>query len=141
MTSRGIRNNTPGNIRLGQTVWKGLSSAVLQKDGEFCIFEDEVWGLRAILRIFHTYESRGLNTIAEWITKWAPPSDNNNTSAYIAKVCAAAGRGPHDRISIHNRDTALRVLEAIVFRENGQQPYSMSTLTNAFDLAFPQLAH
>ena len=48
---RGIRNNNPGNIKLG-TNWDGLSDE--QNDDVFCQFKEPVWGIRALMRILLT---------------------------------------------------------------------------------------
>ena len=101
------------------------------------MFAAPEWGLRAILRIIHSYEGRGLSTVRGWISAWAPPSDGNDTDAYVAAVAAAVGVGPDDAVSIENLATALAVLAAITRQENGEQPYSADVLGRAFDLAFP----
>ena len=134
-TPRGIRNNNPGNIRYDGTAWDGL--AVPPSDGEFCVFTAPEWGLHAILRIIHSYEGRGLSTVRGWITAWAPPSDGNDTDAYVAAVAATVGVGPDDAVSIENPVTAYAVLGAITRQENGEQPYSADVLGRAFALAFP----
>lgn len=84
MSTRGIRNNNPANIRRGCN-WKGLIRQ--QKDREFCQFVTMTWGVRALLVTLRTYVVKHhLHTIREIITRWAPPSDKNNTEAYIKFV-------------------------------------------------------
>lgn len=81
MRTRGIRNNNPANIRLG-CKWKGLAEN--QTDKEFCQFVSMKWGVRALLVTLHTYVVKHhLHTVREIITRWAPPSDGNNTEKYI----------------------------------------------------------
>lgn len=84
MSTRGIRNNNPANIRRGCN-WKGLAKT--QTDREFCQFDTMTWGVRALLVTLRTYVVKHhLHTSREIITRWAPPSDGNNTEAYIKFV-------------------------------------------------------
>lgn len=81
MSTRGIRNNNPANIRRGCN-WKGLAKT--QTDREFCQFFTMTWGVRALLVTLRTYVIKHhLHTVREIITRWAPPSDGNNTEKYI----------------------------------------------------------
>lgn len=84
MSTRGIRNNNPANIRRG-CAWKGLAEK--QTDREFCQFVTMTWGVRALLVTLRTYVRKyNLHTVREIITRWAPPSDGNNTEKYIEFV-------------------------------------------------------
>ena len=84
MSTRGIRNNNPANIRRGCN-WKGL--AKVQTDKEFCQFVSMSWGVRALLVTLRTYVVKHhIHTVREIITRWAPPSDGNNTEKYIEFV-------------------------------------------------------
>ena len=84
MSTRGIRNNNPANIRRGCN-WKGLTK--VQTDKEFCQFNTMTWGVRALLVTLRTYVVKHhLHTVREIITRWAPPSDGNNTEKYIEFV-------------------------------------------------------
>lgn len=84
MSTRGIRNNNPANIRRGCN-WKGLAEK--QTDKEFCQFVRISWGVRALLVTLRTYVVKHhLHTVREIITRWAPPSDGNNTEKYIEFV-------------------------------------------------------
>ena len=84
MSTRGIRNNNPANIRRGCN-WKGLAKT--QSDKEFCQFVTMTWGVRALLVTLRTYvRKHHLHTVREIITRWAPPSDGNNTESYIKFV-------------------------------------------------------
>ena len=84
MITRGIRNNNPANIRRGCD-WMGLADK--QTDREFCQFVTMTWGVRALLVTLRTYVTKHhLHTVREIITRWAPPSDGNNTEKYIEFV-------------------------------------------------------
>ena len=80
---RGIRNNNPLNIRVGNH-W--LGEVEHPSDNEFEQFVCIHYGLRAAFVLLRRYIERyGLNTIPDIISRWAPSSENN-TSAYIEKV-------------------------------------------------------
>lgn len=84
MITRGIRNNNPANIRVG-CHWKGLVEN--PKDKEFCQFNLMIWGVRALIVTLRTYVVKyKLHTIRDIITRWAPPSDGNDTERYIKFV-------------------------------------------------------
>lgn len=84
MSTRGIRNNNPANIRRGCN-WKGLAKE--QTDKEFCQFVNMRWGVRALLVTLRTYVIKHhLHTVREIITRWAPPEDGNVTNWYIKYV-------------------------------------------------------
>lgn len=113
---RGIRNNNPGNIRADGTQWRGLRG----DDGAFCIFDKPENGIRAIARILKNYRARGIDTVAEIVRTWAPPVENN-TEAYIASVCESCGKGRDTTIEA---DDYPQLISAIIWHENGQQPYT-----------------
>lgn len=83
--SRGLRNCNPGNIRNSSTVWVG--EIVPSKDRAFKEFKSMAYGYRAVIKLLQNYRKlHNRQTIAEFIERWAPPKENN-TSAYISRVC------------------------------------------------------
>lgn len=111
MITRGIRNNNPANIRRGCN-WKGLAEK--QTDKEFCQFVTMTWGVRALLVTLRTYVRKyHLHTVREIITRWAPPSDGNNTEKYIEFVEKA----------VREIDTPIILtLQAMDFKHEFQHP-------------------
>ena len=88
---RGLRNNNPLNIRASKKYWLGQTGT----DGTFCKFESMRWGYRAAFRLLHTYRTLyRITSIRQIIGRWAPPNENN-TNAYIDKVCTLMGVEPH----------------------------------------------
>lgn len=133
-TPRGIRNCNPGNIRWGDA-WQGLVTKADITDSSFCQFTDPVYGIRAMAKIFSKYANvYGLTTPSAIIARWAPPTENN-TPAYVASVAAALGVGPDDRIDVHEPATMIALLKAVIYQENGVQPYDDATLTKGIALA------
>lgn len=80
----GEKLNNPLNIRNvdGQN-WKGQ----IGKKAGFCEFQTVWWGVRAAMLILKKYRKRGLVTIEQIISTWAPSSEND-TEAYIKFICS-----------------------------------------------------
>jgi hypothetical protein len=125
---RGIRNNNPGNIRWGAP-WQGLVPEAQRTDTDFCQFVAAAWGVRAIAVILITYQDKrrapdgsAIDTVDEFISRWAPAVENN-TSAYVQAVASALGVGADDpTVDVHRYDTLLTLVRAIITHENGQAP-------------------
>lgn len=133
MTARGIRNNNPGNIRNG-IAWRGLSTTIA--DSSFCVFVTASYGIRALARVLRAYHERhGLNTIRGYITRWAPPSENE-TEAYIRAVCARLNRSDDEFLDVSDQINMIMLATAIIEHENGSNPYSVQTIRDGVALAF-----
>lgn len=113
---RGIRNNNPLNIRIGNN-WIG--ERMEQTDPSFEQFKEMKYGLRAGFIILSNYMKKyGRHTIARIIFAWAPESENN-TKAYIKSVCDYVGKKPNDYISFGDEDTMVRLVLAMAHVECG----------------------
>lgn len=105
--SRGLRNRNPGNIRRSGSRFRG--EVVPGRDASFKEFETMAWGYRAMFVLLDGYRRRhALNTIRQFITRYAPPSENF-TDGYIRFVARTAGidadtpldtRSPRDMIPL-----------------------------------------
>lgn len=132
---RGIRNNNPLNIRKGNN-WQG--ECEVQTDNSFEQFESMTYGLRAGFKILKNYMSgyggrtKPLNCVADIIGKWAPPNENN-TKAYIDKVCAVSGLHPYERIKFTDRTRMIAIVDGMCRVENGQ-PVDIELIASAYDL-------
>jgi len=131
---RGIRNNNPGNIRLSRTQWQG---EIPGEDEIFVTFDNAQDGIRAIARILLTYGRKyGLYTVNTLIGRWAPPTEND-TDAYARAVAAALNVDVADTILIEHDDILEAIVTAIIYHENGIQPYSPETIKTGVASAFP----
>lgn len=129
-TSRGLRNNNPGNIdRKSGVTWRGMSPDQ-SADSRFVVFTAPEWGIRAMARVLKTYAGRGIDTIEEVIRTWAPPIEND-TGAYVAAVSRSVGLPPNARIGPEHMPA---LLAAIIKHENGSQPYSMDMIRRGIEL-------
>lgn len=130
--ARGIRNNNPGNLEYSKTnPWVGQTG----DDGLFAKFETPEHGIRALGRNLLSYQRQGIDTVSDIINRWAPPSDNNNTDAYIQAVCAQLGVAPDQQLDASNPDTLKALCAAIIQHENGSQPYSDQQLATGVSAA------
>ncbi|HCR1946475.1 TPA: hypothetical protein ONC63_001411 [Enterobacter kobei] len=130
--ARGIRNNNPGNLEFSKTnPWVGQTG----DDGRFAKFETPEHGIRALGRNLLSYQRQGIDTVSDIINRWAPPSDNNNTDAYIQAVCAQLGVTADQQLDASNHDTLKALCAAIIQHENGSQPYSDQQLATGVSAA------
>lgn len=128
---RGIRNNNPLNIRIGNT-W--LGERANPTDPAFEEFVTMEYGLRAAFLILRRYIRRyGKNTVTSIVSTWAPSSENN-TLRYIDTVCQRTGLLPDEPIQYEDKVTMCLLVEAMAFVECGQ-PISSSKIEKAYDMA------
>lgn len=118
MTPRGIRNNNPLNIRIGNA-W--LGEVANPTDKEFEQFTSLRWGLRAGFILLKRYINRyHLNSIRLIVSRWAPSSENN-TEAYIRRVSALTGFDADEVISFESKMQMCALVEAMCLVECGCQ--------------------
>ena len=114
---RGIRNNNPLNIRIGN-VW--LGEVRDPTDPDFEQFISMVYGVRAgfvLIRRYIRHYHR--TTIPQVIAAWAPSSENN-TTAYIDKVCQVSGIERDIRLKYEDEDQMVALIDAMILVECGQ---------------------
>ncbi|HDT0667829.1 TPA: hypothetical protein QIB91_000661 [Klebsiella aerogenes] len=129
---RGVRNNNPGNLEASSSnPWVGQTGS----DGRFAKFETPEHGIRALGRNLLSYQRQGIDTVSDIINRWAPPTDNNDTAAYIKSVCAQLGVKADQPLDASNPDTLQALCAAIIKHENGSQPYSNEQLSTGVSAA------
>lgn len=115
---RGIRNNNPLNIRVGNN-WKGEVSQ--PTDHTFEQFTEMKWGVRAAFVVLKNYIVRHkCNTIEKIITRWAP-NNENNTKAYIKSVCDRTNYKKDMQLDWSNSCQMITLFLAMCFVENGRE--------------------
>ena len=131
MESRGIRNCNPGNIRITKDKWQGLRPE--QTDKEFFQFVSMAYGYRALIKTLRNYRKKhDCLTIADFIKRWAPPSENN-TMAYIRFVSNKLGVPPEWIPNIDDKASMCMMAYAISRFENGVEPV-MEEIAEGWDL-------
>lgn len=115
--SRGLRNNNPGNIRLGSFKYKGEKAK--SSDSAFRQFESVEWGYRAMFVLLHTYATKhNCRTLREMINRYAPPTENF-TDGYIRCVTNATHLSADEPISTTDGATMTAIVAAMSAVENG----------------------
>lgn len=113
---RGLRNNNPLNIRIGNN-WKG--EVEINTDGIFEQFKHMKWGWRAafilLYRYIHKYRKQ---TIRDIIRTWAPENENH-TENYIKRVCALTGMQENSVVFFDDQYQMAQLVKAMAAVENG----------------------
>lgn len=116
MLPRGIRNNNPLNIRIGNK-WRGEVDC--PSDPDFEQFTCMHYGLRAGFVLLRRYIERyHLDTITDIISRWAPATENA-TRSYICHVSERVGISALEKIRFSDRKTMVALVDAMVLMECG----------------------
>lgn len=116
MLPRGIRNNNPLNIRIGNRWWGEVGCP---SDKDFEQFTCMLYGLRAGFILLRRYIERyHLDTITEIISRWAP-SNENATRAYINRVSERVGISALEKLRFTDRKTMIALVDAMILQECG----------------------
>ena len=128
---RGIRNNNPLNIRIGNS-W--LGEVKNPTDNEFEQFIHVCYGLRAGFILLRRYINRyKLNTIEKIISRWAPRNENN-TQSYINQVAKGMNIDPYTPLHYEDRSKMCALVYEMVYVENGQH-IQMTEIVAAYNIA------
>ena len=128
---RGIRNNNPLNIRIGNT-W--LGEVAEPTETEFEQFVSMKYGLRAGFIILRRYIRRyKRDTVRKIIEAWAPSSENN-TLEYIAVVCDRMHITSDTQVDYGDRDTMCALVQAMAYVEVGDE-IPLQTIIDAYNIA------
>lgn len=135
MTARGIRNNNPGNIDFNpRNNWQGQLG--VEPGGRFAVFDSPENGIRALGKLLLNYRGKdgmpgvgrpGIDTPLEFISRWAPASENN-TLAYAQAIAKRLGVGVRDSIDISRLHVLREAVVGIIVHENGGNPYSAAVI-------------
>ena len=127
---RGIRNNNPLNIRIGNT-WLGERQN--PTDPAFEEFVSIEYGYRAAFCILRRYIRRyKRQTITDIISTWAPPSENA-TQRYIDFVANKMGIAPDVPINFEDKETMTQLVAAMQMMECGV-PADMAKVSRGYDM-------
>lgn len=121
----GERLNNPLNIKRSKEPWKGKT--VVPQHEIFESFESPFFGIRAGAKNLLTYYRRDkLDTVMEIVSKWAPPSDDNDTGAYILAVASRMGGDvqPETPLNLEIPEVLTSLVIAMMRQEIGPLPKS-----------------
>lgn len=128
---RGIRNNNPLNIKIGNT-W--LGEVTEPNDPIFEQFVSMKYGLRAAFIILRRYiRVYKRKTIHDIISSWAPEVENKLT-AYIDSVVKFSGLGEFEVIAYEDKETMCKLVRAMAKVECGQD-IGEEVVMKSYDLA------
>ena len=131
VSPRGIRNNNPLNIRVGND-WQGERKP--NTDGAFEQFTTMQYGYRAAFKLLKGYiEKHHCRTIRFIINRWAPPKENN-TNAYLKRVVEISGLNPDAVIAFKQKQNMIDLAYAMTIVENGVG-VEKSVIAAGYDLA------
>lgn len=128
---RGIRNNNPLNIRIGNR-WQG--EVEHPTDRQFEQFISMEWGIRAAFIILKRYIRRyGHNTIASIVATWAPTNENN-TRAYILAVSKRTRLNSDLPVRYEDENVMCSIVSAMIEVECGQS-VPMDAIKKGYSMA------
>src|ERR1700690_333750 len=125
-TTRGERNNNPGNILYSiNNPWQGATGI---DSAGFVIFDTPENGLRAMYITLKNQIARGLNSLAALI----PTYSATDQAAYIANVSAWTGLDPYQ---VFDAGFIPVLAPAMIRMENGKMPLTQGQLAYAASAA------
>ncbi len=138
MTTRGVRNNNPGNIDFNpRNQWQGQLGIELNViKPRFARFDCPENGIRALAKLLLNYRGKdglpgkgkpGIDTIHEIIHRWAPGHENN-TEAYVNAVSQDTGFKADQPLVLQDSRVLLPLVHSIIHHENGFNPYDASVV-------------
>ena len=129
--TRGMRNNNPLNIRIGN-VWLGEVSN--PTDPDFEQFVHIKYGLRAAFVLLRRYINHyHRNTVPMILGAWAP-STENNTLKYIDYICRQIHITNTSTIKFEDKETMIMLVKAMCKYECGSD-IDIRTISEAYDMA------
>lgn len=128
---RGFRNKNPLNLRRSANKWLGKIEP--GTDPEFEQFVSIEMGIRAALVNARTIMRRlRTPTVMKLIQTWAPPSENN-TMAYVHRVCESARLLPNERIDFKKKTQMCSIFYAMIIVECGRA-VPIKTIEDAYNM-------
>jgi len=128
---RGLRNNNPGNIRINSDHFQGEIKP--SQDSAFKQFQSMAYGYRAMHKMLQNYKRiRGLKTLREWISRWAPANENH-TEAYILYVADFAGISADAEVDTTDKQLMCDIVAGMSQIENGRKAV-MNEIKTGWDL-------
>jgi hypothetical protein len=111
---RNMRNYNPGNL-----MWAPGEGAAGRDSSGFAIFKTMTEGVGAMVHQLQLYQQRGLVSVAQMISRWAPAAGGNDTGSYIASVARMLGVNPTARFDMGNPMLVAALVAAMAKIEGG----------------------
>lgn len=112
---RGIRTNNPGNIVKTSIEWQG---EVQCSDKINECFESDYYGIRALVKVLHTYYYKhGLGTIDQIMARF---SEFGGAARGVSRI---SGIPTNKTLDFSDLGEVMSLTKAIILQENGVNPY------------------
>lgn len=113
---RGIRNNNPLNLSFAGQEGATMEDHSTPRFARFASMED---GIAASVRQIELYQRRGLTTLSQIVSTWAPPNEND-TPGYIQRVSRETGINPNAAVNMRDPDTVAALVASMARVESGR---------------------
>jgi len=130
MSTRGLRNNNPGNIRISDERFDGEIQP--SQDKSFKQFSSMAHGYRAMFVILSSYLAKGHNTLEKIIGRWAPISENP-TRAYVSVVHRLSEVPKDKELTAKSGEDYIKIVAAMSYVENATKAV-MGEVESGFNL-------
>lgn len=130
-STRGIRNNNPGNIKYGEFARR--HGATGQDAGGFAIFPNAAAGLGAINANLTSYARQGINTPSAIAHRWS----TTDQDAYTKRLAGLFGGDANKSLNLSDPAVLNALRNGIILQENGKNPYSAEMLGGSGTAAAP----
>jgi hypothetical protein len=127
-TPRGIRNNNPGNLKIGNSPWQGKIPVSQNTDGTFEQFSTFPLGTRAMIKLLKNYILQGRDTPKKIIQFW-----DLGATHYTTFLVNETGYTENQLLQA-DKPTLKKLSQAIAKFENGQDILTDARFETAYTL-------
>lgn len=121
------RFNNPTNLR-----WAEGYGTHNTKSGDFAVFPTLDEGVLAAARQLQILGTRGINTVHDIASTWAP-SNENDTNEYIRHVVKATQFGENDKLDLKNPAVLAKLISAMSQKEGAGSRVSEGSVIQIFN--------
>lgn len=125
---RGMRNNNPGNLKIGNSPWQGKIPVSQNTDGTFEQFTSFPLGARAMIKLLINYINQGRNTPKKIIQYWDVGAPH-----YTAFLVGETGYSENQVLQA-DKTTLKKLSQAIAKFENGRDILTDPRFETAYQL-------
>ncbi|WES88775.1 hypothetical protein [Dickeya fangzhongdai] len=121
------RFNNPTNLR-----WAEGYGTHNTMSGNFAVFPSLDEGVLAAAKQLQIYGTRGVNTIRDIASKWAP-SNENDTAEYIRHVVRSTGINQDQKLNLNDPSVLAKLISAMASKEGAGNRVSEGAVIQIFN--------